>query len=282
LVLGVLAYAVYGITVGFEYYRVFRQTLGNINANIFARVPLFAVPAALGLMNEYRGWKRMLFLPVLAACAYVLLIAGSRTAILACGAGVLVYILLTAKRKDLKKFYLRFLLPCAAAAAVLGVAFLTIKNPYLLKSIVTRFVMLFQDGNNSSSLRVESIMKALSLFGESPVFGIGAYQYALHNDLVLNHSHCDIAELLMSFGLCGTLLYAAAGYYGGRGIVRTLRLEGLENPPANSMAAAMASLFVIYIVVGIADITVYEVTCQFIWGALTACGMLNRLNGTAV
>ena len=282
LVLGAAAYAVYGITVGFEYYRVFRQTLGNINANIFARVPLFAVPAALGLMNEYRGWKRLLFVPLLAACAYVLLISGSRTALLACGAGVLVYILLTAKRKDLKKFYLRFLLPCAGAAAVLGIVYMAVFNPYMLKSIVTRFAMLFSDGNNSSSLRMESIMKALSLFAKQPVFGIGAYQYALHNDIVLNHCHCDLAELLMAFGLVGTLLYAAAGYYGARGIVRTLRLEGLENPPANSMAAAMASLFVIYIVVGLADITVYEVTCQFIWGALTACGMLNRLNGTAV
>jgi len=282
LVLSAAAYAVYGLTVGFEYYRVFRQTLGNINANIFARVPLFAVPAALGLMNEYRGWKRLLFVPLLAACAYVLLISGSRTALLACGAGVLVYILLTAKRPDLKKFYLRFLLPCAGAAAVLGIVYMAVFNPYMLKSIVTRFAMLFSDGNNSSSLRMESIMKALSLFAKQPVFGIGAYQYALHNDIVLNHCHCDIAELLMAFGLVGTLLYAAAGYYGARGIVRTMRLEGLKNPPAGSMAAAMASLFVIYIVVGLADITVYEVTCQFIWGALTACGMLNRLNGTAV
>lgn len=282
LVLGAAAYAVYGLTVGFEYYRVFRQTLGNINANIFARVPLFAVPAALGLMNEYRGWKRLLFVPLLAACAYVLLISGSRTALLACGAGVLVYILLTAKRPDLKKFYLRFLLPCAGAAAVLGIVYMAVFNPYMLKSIVTRFAMLFSDGNNSSSLRMESIMKALSLFAKQPVFGIGAYQYALHNDIVLNHCHCDIAELLMAFGLVGTLLYAAAGYYGARGIVRTMRLEGLKNPPAGSMAAAMASLFVIYIVVGLADITIYEVTCQFIWGALTACGMLNRLNGTAV
>lgn len=282
LVLGAAAYAVYGLTVGFEYYRVFRQTLGNINANIFARVPLFAFPAALGLMNEYRGWKRLLFVPLLGACAYVLLISGSRTALLACGVGVIVYIALTARRADLKKFYLRFLLPCAAVAAAAGVGYMLLKNPYMLKSIVTRFAMLFSDGNNSSSLRMESIMKALSLFADSPVFGIGAYQYALHNDIVLNHAHCDIAELLMAFGLVGTLLYAAAGYYGARGIVRTMRLEGLSNPPAGSMAAAMASLFVIYIVVGLADITVYEVTCQFIWGALTACGMLNRLNGTAV
>lgn len=282
LVLGAAAYAVYGLTVGFEYYRVFRQTLGNINANIFARVPLFAVPATLGLMNEYRGWKRLAFVPLLAACAYVMLVSGSRTALLACGVGAAVYIALTAKRADLKKFYLRFLLPCAAGVALLGAGYMVVKNPYLLKSILTRFAMLFADGNGSSSLRMESIGKALSLFAQSPVFGIGAYQYSLHNDIVLNHAHCDIAELLMAFGAVGTLLYCAAGYYGARGIVRTLRHEGLANPPAGSMAAAMASLFVVYIVVGIADITIYEVTCQFIWGALTACGMLNRLNGTAV
>lgn len=279
---GAAAYAVYGLTAGFEYYRVFRQTLGNINANIFARVPLFAVPAVLGLMNEHRGWKRLAFLPLLAACAYVILVSGSRTALLACAVGVAVYIALTCPRADLKKFYLRFLLPCAAAAAVLGVGYMLLRNPYMLKSILTRISMLFSDGNNSSSLRMDSIGKALSLFAQSPVFGIGAYQFSLHNDIVLNHAHCDIAELLMAFGAVGTLLYCAAGYYGARGIVRTLRLEGLSQPPADSMAAAMASLFVVYIVVGLADITIYEVTCQFIWGALTACGMLNRLRGPAV
>lgn len=282
LALGAAAYAVYGLTVGFEYYRVFRQTLGNINANIFARVPLFAVPAVLGLMNAHRGWKRLAFLPLLAACAYIILVSGSRTALLACGVAVAVYVALTARRADLKKFYLRFLLPCAAAAAVLGVGYMLLRNPYMLKSILTRITMLFSDGNNSSSLRMESIGKALSLFAQHPVFGIGAYQFSLHNATGLNHAHCDIAELLMAFGSVGTLLYCAAGYYGARGIVRTLRLEGLSNPPADSMAAAMASLFVSFLVVGFADITIYEVTCQFVWGALTACGMLNRLSGPAV
>lgn len=282
LALGAIAYAVYGLTVGFEYYRVFRQTLGNINANIFARVPLFAVPAALGLMNEYRGWKRLLFLPLLAACAYVLLISGSRTALLACVASVAVYIALTAPRADLKKFYLRFLLPCALVGAAALVGYMLMRNPYMLKSILTRAAMLFSDGNGSTSLRMDSIKTALRLFAKNSFFGIGAYQFSLHNDIVLNHCHCDLAELLMSFGMVGTLLYCAAGYYGARGIVRTLRLQGLKNPPAGSMAAAMASLFVSFLIVGIADITIYEVTCQMIWGALTACGMLNRLNGTAV
>jgi len=282
LALGAAAYAVYGLTVGFEYYRVFRQTLGNINANIFARVPLFAVPAVLGLMNAQRGWKRIAFLPLLAACAYIILVSGSRTALLACAVSVLVYIALTAKRPDLKTFYLRFLLPCAAAAAVLGVLYMAFFNPYMLKSIFTRILMVFTDSNDSGSLRLQGLSKAISLFLQHPVFGIGAYQFSLHNASSLNHAHCDIVELLMAFGLVGTALYCAAGYYGARGVVRTLRLEGLAHPPADSMAAAMASLFVSYLLVGVFDITVYEATCQFIWGALTACGMLNRLRGPAV
>lgn len=285
LALGAAVYAVYGLAVGFVQYRNVRQTLGNINANIFARVPLFAVPAAFGLMNSYRGWKRLAFLPLLAACIYVLLASGSRTALLACGAGVAVYIALTAPRRDLRRFYLCFLLPCAIAVGVLGVGYMLVRNPNMIKSIIVRVAMLFADGNGSTSLRVESIGLALGEFLRSPVFGVGAYQFSrftLSGDVVLNHCHCDLAELLMAFGLVGTLLYCAAGYYGARGIVRTLRLEGLSNPPANSMAAAMASLFVVYLIVGFADITIYEVTCQFIWGALTACGMLNRLNGTAV
>lgn len=279
LVLGAVAYALYGIFVGFTYYRVFRQTLGNINANIFARVPLFAVPAVLGLMNEHTGWKRALFLPLLAACAYVMLVSGSRTALIACAAGVVVYIALTARRPDLRRFYLRYLLPFAGAAAVLGAGLILWKDPYLLKSIFTRFVMLFQDGNDSGSLRLSSIGKALELFAGSPVLGIGAYQFGLHNEIGLNHAHCDIAELLMAFGGLGTALYCAAGWCGARGIVRMLRSESLS--AQGSLAAAMASLFVVYIVVGIADITIYEATCQLIWGGLTACGMLGRLGKRA-
>lgn len=285
LTLGAAAYAIYGLTVGFEYYRVFRQTLGNINANIFARVPLFAVPAILGLMNGYRGWKRVLFLPLLAACAYVLLISGSRTAQISCILGVCVYIALTAQREDLRRFYLRCLLPCVAAVAVLGIVYMVLRNPYMLKSIATRFVMIFQDGNGSTSLRMQSIRTALNQFAHHPVFGIGAYQFKLfplQDGSVLNHAHCDLAELLMAFGFVGTALYCLAGYYGARGIVRMLRFEGLKNPPADSTAAAMASLFVAYIAAGLTDITIYEASCQLIWGALTACGMLNRMRGTAV
>lgn len=282
LVIGALAYTVYGLTKGFAYYRVFRQTLGNINANIFARVPLFAVPAVLGLMNEQTSWRRLLFFPLLLSCAYVLLIAGSRTALIACGVEVLSYIVLTGKRADLRRFYLRVLLPAALVALVGGLIYLLARDPYLLTSILTRARMLFSDGNGSTSIRLRSITKALSLFTQKPVFGIGAYQFSLHNTLSLNHAHCDLAELLMSFGLVGTLLYGAAGFYGARGLVRTLRYEGLVRPPRSSMAAAMLSLLIGYLVVGLGDITIYEVTCQFLWGALTACGMLNRLSGKTV
>lgn len=279
LLFGAWAYAVYGLTVGFYYYRVFRQTLGNLNANIFARVPMLGFLACLGLMNGYRGAKRLAFLPMLAGCAYMLMISGSRTAFLACGAGTALYIALTIPRDDLRAFYKKGLLPAALALSVGGFVWLWVRDPYQIKSLFTRFTMLFSDGNESTSLRLTSIREALSQFASHPVFGIGAYQFSGISANGLNHAHCDIAELLMSFGAVGTALYAACCFYGGRGIVRAIRREGLKTPPAGSAYVAMASLFFCYIVMGLGDITIYEMNCQLVLGALTACGMLNRLAG---
>ena len=279
-----LIFAALGLAGRITYYRVFRQTLGGLNANIYARTPMFGFLACLGLMNACRGWKRIAFVPALAACAYMLLVSGSRATILSWASGTAVYIALTAPREDLRGFYRKVLLPAAAGAAVLCVVVLLIRNPYQLKSFWTRATMFFSDGNHSTSSRLAAITEALRQFARHPVFGIGAYQFRTltAGTLDLNHAHCDLAELLMAYGLVGTALYVACAFYGARGIVRTLRLQGLKNPPAGSMAATMAGLFVAYLVMGLGDITIYEMNCQFVWAALTACGMLNRLNGTAV
>ena len=284
LLAAALIFAVWGLAGGITYYRVFRQTLGGLNANIYARTPLFGFLACLGLMNARRGWRRIAFVPALAACAYMLLVSGSRTTIIAWAAGTALYIGLTAPREDLRGFYRKVLLPAAVGAAALCFVVLLIRNPYQLKSFWTRAVMFFSDGNHSTSSRLSAIAEALRQFARHPVLGIGAYQFGTltKDTLQLNHAHCDIAELLMAYGAVGTALYIACAFYGARGVARTLRLQGLKNPPPASMAAAMAGLFAAYLVIGLGDITIYEMNCQFVWAALTACGMLNRLNGTAV
>ncbi len=136
--------------------------------------------------------------------------------------------------------------------------------------------MLFSDGNSSGSYRTEAAKLALDMFLAHPLTGVGAYQFASFSgetlELALNHCHCDIAELLMSFGLFGTLCYAGAAVFGVRGSIRLCR-----RPGADTMAAAMAALFLAYIVMGIGECTIYEVNCQMVWGGMLACGLLDRL-----
>lgn len=276
LILGAAAYLAVGLSGGFYFYRNTRQTIGNLNANQFARVPFFALMAALGLMNLYRGWKRLAFIPVLAGCAYMILISGSRAALLCCGAGVLAFIALTAREREYRRFYLKTFLPVCIGAAAVGAVVMYFTNIHLFHGIVRRISMLFSDGNGSGSYRVEAAKLALDTFLTHPLTGIGAYQFASFSGEtlsgVLNHCHCDIAELLMSFGLLGTLCYAGAAVFGARGSIRLYR-----RADTNAMAAAMVALFLAYIVMGIGECTIYEVNCQMVWGGMLACGLLERL-----
>lgn len=286
LLLGGAAYIVCALFGGLHYYRHFRQTIGNLNPNHFARVSLFAVFAGIGLMVEEASWKKWLFAPVILVCMYFVVASGSRTALAALAVGCVMYVILTWRRDDLRAFYLKVLLPVCAAGLVAAIAYFVIKQPYQLYSLRKRFVSLFSADDGTASTRFSSMLLALRQFITHPLFGIGAYQFSSVSEGVLaeplNHCHFDMAELLMSFGIFGFASHALAGFYGARGLVRTLKLNGASNPRAGALPVALTCLFAAYLILGIGDATIYEVNCMMVWGFLTACGMMNRMNGPSV
>ncbi len=276
-------FTVISLCGGLDYWRRYRQTIGNLNPNHFARVALFAVFAGIGLMNEYKGWRRLAFIPVTLFCVYMVITSGSRVALAALLIGCTLYIILSWQRADLKKFY-RFFLPGCGILLLAAVGFFLIRQPYQLYSIWKRFLLLFN--GDTASTRFSGIVLAFRHFLSRPIFGIGAYQFGAISEgtlaKALTHCHFDTVELLMSFGLCGFAAYAGAGFYGGRGLKRIICLNGCESPKLGSLPIALAALFAAYIVLGIGDATIYEVNCQMVWGFLTCSGMLNRMNGPAV
>lgn len=73
-----------------------------------------------------------------------------------------------------------------------------------------------QSFDGSASLRISMIKDGFALFSKNAVFGYGVSGFDTFTSYSMSHSHCNIVELLVDFGIIGTSFYFLAYYFAFR------------------------------------------------------------------
>lgn len=184
----------------------FGDVLGNQNV-IGVILALSSIFCFYFIVND----KKYLLIPIIMLMIFVILITGSRKALLFFVLTIAISLIF----KDGRNLFNKIKYIIFSMGAVLIIYFMTIKVDFLYQIIGFRLenlIAFFGSGTTEGSINIRSnmIKQGLSWFKESPIFG-----YGLNNYRVLNknetgidlYSHNNLIELLIGIGVFGALVF---------------------------------------------------------------------------
>lgn len=173
------------------------------NPNMLGLVMVMGI-FAVQIHNMRSGMHFVAALLFTVLFVYVIILSGSRKSFLACLLQITFWLgiyLANVYRKVDKR---RFLLSVNLVAFSLVLTFQYFVHRYAKTTSFYRLVDFFSESGTAS--RRHLYWLAVQYWKESPVFGIGFNQYALHNPLGF-YSHSTYAEVLSCNGLIGCFIY---------------------------------------------------------------------------
>ena len=177
------------------------------NANDVGNKAAISAIIALCLARQSKKGRKTAYFLAFAILTVLVLFSGSRKALLAVVAAII--LLNTIGLKDKRKV----ILVVAAMGVLLALGYYFIMTNDVLyetigRRVETMFDVLFHGGSEAKSidLRERYMSVAWRLIKQHPVFGIGlgAYHYVSGMGV---YSHCDYTEVACSYGLLGALIY---------------------------------------------------------------------------
>lgn len=205
--------SVWGQSARFNAYGIFGS---NIPAMAMAYTSIILI--WMCFFRERKIKHKVPAMLLVVASMFISILMGTRKSLLIFAIGLLLFLLGSAKKP--LKLAGRILL---VGGVVMGAWFLLMNVDILYNSIGYRmesFLAFFSGGEADASTvaRVNHVAKALQLFGEHPILGVGqdGYRYTVAG---LAYSHNNYLELLANLGIVGfTLYYLIYGWAVIRGI----------------------------------------------------------------
>lgn len=179
------------------------------NANDVGNKAAISAIIALCLARQSKKGRKTAYFLAFGILTALVLFSGSRKALLAVVAAILLLNMVGLKDKR------KMILVVAAMGVLLALGYYFIMTNDVLYETIGRRVetmidVLFHGGSEAKSidLREKFISIAWQLIKQHPVFGIGlgAYHYVSGVGM---YSHCDYTEVACSYGLIGALIYFA-------------------------------------------------------------------------
>ena len=189
---------------------------------------------------------------------YVIILTGSRKALISCGLLCIIWLITfvkdTRKLADRREKKLKFTL--LFAALVISVIYFV--KYYANTASFERLQNLLAGG---SSIRKEMYREAVDLFKTSKFFGIGFNQFRVHS-IFRTYAHSTYAELLADGGIFGCIIFFYPVIKTGLVLVKKLRKS-----PSYQMGMLLA-LFLVEIFLGTVVIYLYDFVSLLIWTIL--------------
>ena len=203
------------------------ETIGY-NPNTIGLVLSLSSVLSFYLFNQKR---KNVYLFVMVLLGFASLFSGSRKAFAILITGVFLLSIIFASNR--KKFFI---------SSIIGVALLTLLLYLTLKweplyLVIGKRVESLVNGlmggttDSSTSIRFDMVSTGLQLFIQKPFFGYGLGNYRFISGLN-TYSHNNYTELLVSFGLFGTILYYSMHFYILRKGIMLIAKKGLKQNPA--------------------------------------------------
>ncbi len=242
------------------------KLITNENAiGIFLASAVLASVTMLLIKKRKAPYKILIGLCI-AIFVVMLLLTGSRKALLFAVAGTIFFLLLVYRKEKIMK---KIVLWTMIAGALIGLVYL-LRNVSIFGTIYKRFELLFEGLFGEKTYKTDRVREymistGLSDFIDSPFFGKGAGRSF---QLFRTYSHNNFVELLMNYGVLGFMLYYVPYF---------LLLINLAKRSFRGDIYAM--YFLVYItmqlVLGFGWVNYYDRTCQLVtaaaWGYLTGC-----------
>ncbi len=188
-------------------------------------------------------YKKKQYLPVMILLGFASLFSGSRKAFAILILGIILFSLTSKRRK--KQFFLSF---CFTIVFLFLLVYMTLNWDPLYLVVGKRIESLVQgligkSTDLSTSTRFDMILYGIQLFMQKPFLGHGLGSYRFLSGFY-TYSHNNYTELLVSFGLFGTVFYYSIHL---RIFIQGMKLL-LKNAFRNNFAT-MACVFVIIIMI---------------------------------
>lgn len=187
-----------------------RISVDGYNVNTLGILLIFS---GLCCWYMYTADRKRIWMFLFFAYIGLSLLTGSKKVLIMIGTVILFYIIWTNK-KTLKGFMIVLLL---ITLFVIG-CYAIFKIPLLYNVVGKRMeefllgLLGWKNYNVSDQMREYLIERALELFYEHPVWGIGADNYSVMNRYGV-YSHCNYTEILCNYGLIGFFLYYSRNIY---------------------------------------------------------------------
>ena len=197
-------------------FRIGVDTLGELwNANdIGIKMSLGAI-LALYFMTKTHGVRKTICALLAIIFSFIILMTGSRTALLIVAMSIFMFFWLNAKKH-------RTLFFCVLLIVLGFLMILILKVPFLYRVIGNRMEAIFQEligqaaGEGSYNARHDMIELGVEWFKKKPIFGYGLNNFCelyLIETGVATYSHNNFVEMLVSGGLVGFAIYYSAYIY---------------------------------------------------------------------
>ncbi|MGI6392305.1 MAG: O-antigen ligase family protein [Candidatus Izemoplasmatales bacterium] len=159
------------------------------------------------LFNKYLQRKNIWFIGIITIFFFVMILYGTRKALIIFLFGIIVQTLLSAKRLVKTITYTIFIV-----LGVISLYYALLSIPLLYGAIGYRIEGMMnsiqgQVGDASTKARLLFIDYAKKLFLESPYIGVGLDGFRYYNIHEMTYSHNNYYELLCNTGIIGLLLY---------------------------------------------------------------------------
>lgn len=208
---GILLFSKYGLTVYFGS----RGGHGIENANTIAFMASFALIFCFILLKENKIKSRVLYYVLAVFCLIIALLSASKKIFIYILVFFIVYYIFSSKNILKKAFKI-----IMALGVVYFIYILVMKNQFLYNLIGNRIETMFISlqggkGDGSTTFRIHLIEWGIEWFKARPILGYGAdcFKYLLGTNYNTwagtegIYAHNNYIELLVDFGLIGTLIY---------------------------------------------------------------------------
>lgn len=248
-----------------------RFTMGlTNNANSLGISMTMGVFCALYQMNLKSLMRTLLLFIAIALMFYTIILSGSRKSLLSLAILIVVWLLFVFWK------FIKPLSPKRKFASISLIIILISVSIFILTPLFdhsvlfSRLAELFQSGVADS--RVRMYEKAIILFQQNPVIGIGFDQFSVVSGFN-KYSHSTYAEALSCTGIIGAILYFTAYLT----ILIKLILK-LKKGQENQYAFLWIAAFFIFVFLGTGMIHFYELDSNIIFGMMISYANLKFIN----
>lgn len=253
-----------------------RYTMGPTNnANALGISMMIGIFCALYKIDFQKNSKTVFLFALIGLMAYVIILTGSRKSLLAF-ALLFVFWFVFSLGKSLKRVSTKKKVFAVALIGILLIVSAIVLVPLFMESaLLSRLTSFLQFGTQDN--RVLMYQKAILLFKQHPLFGIGYDQFKILSGFG-TYSHSTIAEVLSCTGIIGTTLYFIPYILLFFKLIN--KIKQLHQVREAQFGYLWMAMLLIFVFLGTVVIHIYRVESNIIFGMMIAFATFELQNGS--